>query len=287
MGNTISCHTLHARLEAQDFVSRKVRGRLMTLLPDYSPEENGNAPRVLEISYLRRKSFPSFPVEPFCVDDVRFLSGERMTADEGIAIGFLNGLLLFRWNEGRAKLLLFADDAGINFLTGSAHRLTFISFSLWTAENNQFLVHSAAVRKGEKGYLFWGASGAGKSTVASFFPPEELFSDEAPLVYKKDGVFFCARTPFHQRVMVGTDSSPALAPIEKSFFLHKSDRICVTRRDRRTQLAEIMKGHVHGYSFMSLNLRIKAFEFFSDFALAVPAFDLYFPRSGDLSGMIN
>ncbi|MCX7982656.1 MAG: hypothetical protein N2572_07085 [Syntrophales bacterium] len=282
MNGEICCHHLQARLEACDDVAEMVVRRLKVLLPVFFVEDERNASLVLEISFLKNDLKPAFPIEPVLISHSHMSWGGMKTVSNGTAIGFLNGLLSFYWGEGKAKLVLFADREGNNFLTGSAHRLLFVSFALWAAEHNEYLVHGAAFGNKKRGFLFWGSSGAGKSTISAFFPPDEFFSDEAPLLYRKNGSFYCARTPFNQTVTIDS-SSLASSRIKRCFFLHKHDKLFITQRDRRTALAEIMKGHIHGFPFMPREVKKKAFDFFLDFSYAVPAFDLYFPPPGDIS----
>ncbi|HOJ52340.1 MAG TPA: hypothetical protein PLT64_08065 [Syntrophales bacterium] len=287
MGKSIFCHSLNCLLEASDSEAGKVIGRLEQLFPPIFTSEDKMEARVFEVACPQKTLSPLFPAEPVYVSEPCHRSPEEGSKGRVSAIGFLNGLLLFFWGEGRAKCLLFSDEGGVNFLTGSAHRLFFVAFSLWAAERGEFLVHSAAVRKNEKGYLFWGSSGAGKSTISRFFPSREVFSDEAPLIFRKNGAFYCARTPFCQQMRREEVLKPDCAPVERSFFLHPSTSISVQARDRLSALAEIVKNHIHSFFFIPAEVRRRAFDFFYDFCRIVPAFDLFFSLPGDISGVLD
>lgn len=284
----ILCHNLHVSIRAEDAISDGVVRRLKALLPTYVNESKGGAMSAFfEIKYVPERLTHPFPSDPIRVSTSHLKWFKEEENGDFTAIGFLNGVLLFSWGARKAKCLLFSDEEGVDFLTGSAHRLLFVAFCLWAAEHGQFLVHCAAVNKENRGYFFWGPSGAGKSTISGFFSSEEVLSDEAPLVYREGGVFFVARTPFRQHTLKDNHPISPSARAVKNYFLNKSDRFSIARRDRRAALAEIVKAHIHGFYFMTPHLKGKAFNFFADFCLDVPSFDLTFPLAVNISDLIN
>jgi len=59
-----------------------------------------------------------------------------------------------------------------------------------------FLLHAATVVRNGKAYVFFGRSGAGKSTVASLSPSGSVFTDEISLLKRLDGEWRAFGTPF-------------------------------------------------------------------------------------------
>ena len=60
-----------------------------------------------------------------------------------------------------------------------------------------FLVHAASAVRNGKAFLFAGASGAGKTTLASLAPADAiLLTDEVSYVRKQEGGYFAFGTPF-------------------------------------------------------------------------------------------
>jgi len=208
-------------------------------------------------------------------------NGQSLPPHKGRVMGFLNGILIHPWGMGTARCVLFPDTDGGNFLTGSAHQLLFASTCLWFAQIRHYVVHAAAVATKQGGYVFWGPSGAGKSTVAGLFPPERVLSDDAPLLFSREGKFFCARTPFKQEVGEMKGEWHLDAPVVKNFFLQKSTEGCIRNRPPITALAEIAALHIHGFSWMSQEIKTQAFDFFHAYCRLVPSLDLQFPFPSD------
>jgi hypothetical protein len=209
------------------------------------------------------------------------LQGPCTDEDPGMfVVGFLNGCLFYRQGSGRALCLLFCGKDGGDFLVGSLHKLLFVFLCLAMAEESRFLIHGAAVKNGPDGYIFWGASGAGKTTVASFSARQHVLSDDAPLLMKIRDHYFCCATPFCQLNRAGQDfeSLHHLVAIRRQFFLHKAEALNMMDRAKSEALMEILSRHLHGFRFMNRLLKGKAFHFFYEFCLHTPAQDLYFTK---------
>lgn len=86
------------------------------------------------------------------------------------------------------------------------------------------LMHASAICHDNKGYLFLGDSGAGKSTIAEIleqhFGQKRIFSDDRVVIRKKEGKWWVFGTPWN-----GTfpRSRPDGVEIGGMYFLEKSD----------------------------------------------------------------
>ncbi len=95
-----------------------------------------------------------------------------------------------------------------------------IIHSLVLAERGGFLLHAAsAIRRGQA-FLFAGISGAGKTTISRFAPPDAtLLTDEISYVVRRNGEYFACGTPFSgELARAGENVS---APIKTVFLLNK------------------------------------------------------------------
>lgn len=63
-------------------------------------------------------------------------------------------------------------------------------------ENESFFLHSSGVVRNNKAYIFFGPSGAGKTTIALFSNGMPLLSDDQVLVYIKEGKAFASGAAF-------------------------------------------------------------------------------------------
>lgn len=82
-------------------------------------------------------------------------------------------------------------------------------------------LHSCGVSFGNKGILFSGVSGAGKSTIAELWKKKEvdLLSDDRIIVRRIEGDFLMFGTPWHGDARV---SLPEKAPLKAIYFLEQS-----------------------------------------------------------------
>ncbi len=71
-----------------------------------------------------------------------------------------------------------------------------ILYSLLLVQEGGFLLHAASIIKDNKGYIFMGRSGAGKSTVAYYSSDYTVLSDEISLIRQVGQDYFLYSTPF-------------------------------------------------------------------------------------------
>jgi hypothetical protein len=88
------------------------------------------------------------------------------------------------------------------------------------------MLHACAVKDGEKGRLFSGVSGAGKSTISNLWAEREgvlLLSDDRVILRKHNNRFWIYGTPWHGTAGFG---SPESVPIDQLFVLrHAEDNV--------------------------------------------------------------
>jgi hypothetical protein len=90
-----------------------------------------------------------------------------------------------------------------------------ILHSLLLAKEGGFLVHAASAVRNGKAYLFAGASGAGKTTIARLAPPDAtLLTDEISYIRKRETGYATFGTPFTgELAKLGENISAPLAAV--------------------------------------------------------------------------
>jgi hypothetical protein len=99
---------------------------------------------------------------------------------------------------------------------GPAMELLMINY---LAQGHGLVLHACGVVREDKGILFVGDSGAGKSTMANLWAEAEgvdVLSDDRTIVRKKGDEFRMYGTPWHGE---GKFGSPGSAKVEKIFFI--------------------------------------------------------------------
>lgn len=106
-------------------------------------------------------------------------------------------------------------------------------------EHNGFYLHSSAIAKDGKAYLFSGMSGTGKSTHTGLWQQEfgdeaVVFNDDKPALRMLDGVWYAYGTPWSGKHGINRNMKVPLAGI---CFLKQSQRNHI----RRLELPEAMQ----------------------------------------------
>jgi len=94
-----------------------------------------------------------------------------------------------------------------------------IFYSILTVVNQGFLMHSSSLIHKGKGYLFFGVSGSGKSTVVKLSESDTCLSDELSMIIKVEGNYIVSGTPFHGELPIYTNRQ---AELRNLFILKKS-----------------------------------------------------------------
>ena len=90
------------------------------------------------------------------------------------------------------------------------------------SQGNGVLVHACAVKDGDRGLLFAGTSGAGKSTIAELWNSQgnaAILSDDRVIIRKHEGKFWIYGTPWHGS---GRFASPDSVPLTRIYFLKQA-----------------------------------------------------------------
>jgi hypothetical protein len=121
-------------------------------------------------------------------------------------------------------------DADFARFTGVRHEYALDSLlRMWLSwallPETGFLLHAATVTRNGKAYVFFGRSGAGKSTIASLSQTGAVFTDEISLLRRVDGEWRAFGTPFWGEFRA--DGANRSAPLAGLFRLLQSpeDRV--------------------------------------------------------------
>jgi len=138
-----------------------------------------------------------------------------------------------------------------------------------------FLLHAATVIRNGKAYVFFGRSGAGKSTVASLSPSGSVFTDEISLLKRVDGEWRAFGTPFWGDFRAdGTNCSASLAGI---FRLLQSPQ----NRVEALRPAELLKALLPCVLFFSSRVgdHQRLLEILAATSREVPGYNLQFQKN--------
>jgi hypothetical protein len=98
-----------------------------------------------------------------------------------------------------------------------------IMHSLFLARQGGFLLHAASVVRDDRAFLFFGPSGAGKTTIARLAPSDAtLLTDEISYVRRGQAGYFAHGTPFTGELAKSGENTSA--PIAGLYYLVQAPR---------------------------------------------------------------
>jgi hypothetical protein len=204
-----------SELAARDAVTIEIGGIAIALYT-----EDSGFRQLLKNRYsgfIKSSAAPQFEFE---ID--LFEPAETTPADDDVRVRLEGGEWLLERGDFRAG---WDARAGRGYIRQSRNPYAIdsvlrIVHTLILAKQGGFLVHAASAICGEHAFLFAGASGAGKTTIARLAPPgATLLSDEISYVRREGHEYRACGTPFAgELARAGENQS---APLRTLFLLEK------------------------------------------------------------------
>jgi hypothetical protein len=184
-----------------------------------------------------------------------------------------------RWCAERADFRLDWDsESGDGQVRQSANPYSLdaalrILHSLLLARKKGFLLHSASAVRNGRAFLFFGPSGAGKTTISRLAPPDTtLLTDEISYVRRESNAYLAYGTPFTgELAKVGEN---IFAPIAGCYRLVQSP----TNSLKPLSSAEAVGALLESVLFFAADQELVnlVFQSICDFACALPVYRLEF-----------
>ena len=191
-------------------------------------------------------------------------------ADRILALRYdFAGTLLM--SEKKAKLVLKKKQAH-----SSLDSFLRVCFSTLVIQKGGLMLHAAGIDKGTKGYVFFGVSRTGKTTIANFSKGHaSILSDEFVFVIKSGEAYRVFGSPFYgtyHKYGINSDS-----PVTAAFNPVKDSDICIKKINPVTFLSKFLAAAV---VFTKNPGDVdKVLEIAHDFVNTVPCFDLHFEKN--------
>lgn len=145
------------------------------------------------------------------------------------------------------------------------------------APNKGLIVHAAGINIHEKGYLFPGKSGAGKSTIAQQFfgkNKTKLLSDDRIIIRKNDGGYAAYGTPWPGEAGIALNDSMPLSGI---FFINHGSTNRIKTIKPKKALERLFP--VTSIPWYDRDVMPNVLDFCEDLVFNVPAYELDFKPS--------
>ena len=148
-------------------------------------------------------------------------------------------------------------------------------------QSEAVLMHASCVFDGEKGRLFSGFSGAGKSTMSKLWAEagNQIINDDRVIIRREETGYFVYNTPMYYADV------PKKAPLDAVYLISHSSVNQLTKRNGALAVSGIMAFSIqHNFDsrFISHHL-----DFFSKLCTEVPVYDLGFVPDGSVIDFIK
>lgn len=220
-------------------------------------------------------------IRPYFKDELvrGFLNGAGSPAD--FVFFPLAGSCLIRNTRKDSSALFIKSRSRAWAKIASISSSVYFSASMALPLLDSLLLHGVGITRKEKGLLFLGLPGDGKTTLAGFSAPEDVVSDDGIIVERKGKGFFLAPTPFdplflmRQRIRSFSDQRVRLC---MGFFLKKSNKVHLERVPPSEAGSIILKNHIHFFRYFPKKHLEKAFYLTADICRQIPFYRLYFRK---------
>lgn len=155
----------------------------------------------------------------------------------------------------------------------------------YLAQGRGIIIHGCGIRQGDRGVIFVGESGAGKTTTANIWHQEsgaEVLSDDRTLVRKQGDQFVMYGTPWHGE---GKFGSPGRVRLDQIFFIQHGAENSILKSSNAHSVTQFLKCSfppLWDAAGMEYSMDI-----FSDLAATVPCYELSFKPDSSIVDFIN
>ncbi len=199
----------------------------------------------------------------------------------------LDGLLLFDPDTAAGRIYLLNEGPEC---FRPLHRLLWMYLAQVLGERKACFIHSAALVKDGKGYLFLGDSGSGKSSLSRISDGAVVLSDDSPVLSKENGDYQVFSSPYHQMdpsMGLNEEAIEGSARVEGLYFLIKDERLYLEGISRKEAVSMILKRFILFFPYLSGRAKSTLFDLVLELCHRLPIHRLHFCLNQDVWGLIE
>jgi hypothetical protein len=180
---------------------------------------------------------------------------------------------------------LYFDDPTGNYYNpffGPTIELLMVNY---LAQGRGVITHACGIKKDDRGLLFVGESGAGKTTMAKIWSQEsdvEVLSDDRTLIRKKGDHFVMYGTPWHGE---GKFGSPGSVKLDQIFFINHAEENSISKSNNAHSVRQFLLCSFP--PFWDAAGMEYSMDVFSDLAAAIPCRMLSFKQDGSIIEFVD
>jgi hypothetical protein len=205
-----------------------------------------------------------------------------------ICAGSMDACLAYHPATRSARLFL---GGPADVMLAPLYRLMWMFFAQSLGDLGCFFVHAAAVDHRDRGYLFFGDSGEGKTTLAKNIKGGAVLADDGPIISRTPGGGYALypspyhQTPVHAEQWGQVNGRPSLAT---AFYLLDRSRACNNRSVPISRaVPAILQRFIHFWGYLSSGARVAAFDLFTEACHTLPVHYLTVPKGADALALVS
>lgn len=174
----------------------------------------------------------------------------RRSPGQWIIVNLIGSVLVIRSTSLAGTLFLCKDAA----TTNRADVLNAVSCvaSIAAPSYRSLFLHGTGLRIRNKGYLFLGRSGAGKSTVARLAGKQAVLSDDGIIVGYARGGWRVSPAPLMQTAGFLKNKHSAAYELSGIYFLRQASHTMIRHLSPSKALSQILKYYVHFFRYCGI-----------------------------------
>ncbi len=270
----------HGFLQPSEMVDAEVKVSILKNTNDFSPMFGKGGDLNFEQQLISGEVFAWLSGFPDFQEDIP-------ENEATIASSFMDGLLLF--DPGATAGHIYLLNEGPECFR-PLHRLLWMYMAQVLGEKEACFMHGAALVKDKKGFLFLGDSGAGKSSLARVTEGAIVFSDDSPILTRRNGGYQVFSSPYHQM-----DPSKGLdeeaigrsASLGGLYFLFKDERLYLDGVSRKEAVSRIIKRYILFFSYLSGQAKSILFDLILELCHRLTIHNLHFRLDQDVWELIT
>lgn len=216
---------------------------------------------------------------PYYPSDVfrNMLGRARRSPDQWTIVCFTGCVLLIRNRSTEGTL--FLDAKSPDSYKGDVLNAAACVASLAAPSYGSLFLHGTGLRIRNKGYLFLGRSGAGKSTVARLAGKHAVLSDDGIIAGRGRGSWCVSPAPLIQTTGSLKNKHSASYKLSGIYFLRQASHTTLKRIAPAKALSEILKYYVHFFRYCDIITSEKIFNISRAFAGKMSCYRMDFRKN--------
>lgn len=184
-----------------------------------------------------------------------------------------------------SDLLMDKENGLTTYFTPLSYPLDQLLLMYILAGKSGALLHAAGVSMNNKGYIFPGRSGTGKSTLSRLFlgrDTAEMLSDDRIIIRKIDGKFKAFGTPWAGDAGIAENKS---FPLYGIFFIHHAEKNMIREIKPREAIEKLMP--VTSIPWFDRDVMPQILNFCEELVSNIPAYQLYFKPDTEVADFLD